>query len=65
MKAHVAVRIFILSNSKLKPALLDGEKYELQTEDTYVIPGNQIHSFKVIEAGEVIDVFTPLRQGYI
>lgn len=44
---------------------LAGEKYELQTGDAYAIPGNQIHSFKVIEAGEVIDVFTPPRQDYI
>ena len=44
---------------------LDGEKYEIQSGDTYAIPGNQIHSFKVIEAGEVIDVFTPPRQDYI
>ena len=44
---------------------LDGEKYELQAGDTYVIPGNRIHSFRVIETGEVIDVFTPPRQDYI
>lgn len=45
--------------------IIDGEEYELQAGDTYAIPGNQIHSFKVIEGGEVIDVFTPPRQDYI
>ena len=45
--------------------IIDGEKYNLQSGDTYAIPSNQIHSFKVIEAGEVVDVFTPPRQDYI
>lgn len=41
------------------------EKYELQLGDTYAIPGNTIHSFKVLEAGEVVDVFTPPREDYL
>lgn len=41
------------------------EKYELSAGDSYSIPGNQIHSFKVIEAGEVVDVFTPIREDYL
>lgn len=44
---------------------IDAERYELNAGDTYSIPGNQIHSFKVIEAGEVIDVFTPPREDYL
>lgn len=45
--------------------VIDDEKYELNTGDTYSIPSNQIHSFKVIEAGEVVDVFTPPREDYL
>lgn len=41
------------------------ETYELTAGDSYSIPGNQIHSFKVKEAGEVVDVFTPPRKDYI
>lgn len=41
------------------------EKYELNEGDTYSIPGNQIHSFNVIEGGEVVDVFTPPREDYL
>jgi len=33
--------------------------------DSYVIPENEDHSIEVIEAGEVIDVFTPPREDYI
>lgn len=41
------------------------EKYELNVGDTQSIPGNTIHSFLVIEGGEVIDVFTPPREDYL
>ena len=37
----------------------------LTTGDSYVIPENVNHSVEVLEAGEVIDVFTPPRKDYI
>jgi quercetin dioxygenase-like cupin family protein len=49
-------------------------KYRLKTEtlevelnpgDSYSIPENVPHSFEVIEGGEVIDVFTPIREDYL
>ena len=33
--------------------------------DSYSIPENVEHSLEVIEEGEVIDVFVPIRQDYI
>jgi quercetin dioxygenase-like cupin family protein len=33
--------------------------------DSYSIPENIEHSLEVLEAGEVIDVFTPPRQDYL
>ena len=36
----------------------------LTNGDSYVIPENVNHSIEVIEAGEVIDVFTPPREDY-
>ena len=44
---------------------VDGQKYELQPGDSYAIPGNVLHSFEVIEGGEVIDVFTQIREDYL
>lgn len=44
---------------------VDGEEYELHPGDSYAIPGNTPHSFRVIEGGEVIDVFTPVREDYL
>lgn len=37
----------------------------LTTGDSYSIPANMIHSIEVIEAGEVVDVFTPPREDYL
>ncbi len=44
---------------------IDGQKYELLPGDSYAVPGNIPHSFKVIEGGEVVDVFTPIREDYL
>lgn len=45
--------------------VIGGEKYELSAGDSYAIAGNTPHSFRVIEGGEVIDVFTPPREDYM
>ena len=36
----------------------------LEAGDSYAIPENIEHSFEILEAGEVIDVFTPPRKDY-
>lgn len=43
----------------------NGKEYILNPGDSYAVPGNTPHSFEVIEAGEVIDVFTPIRKDYL
>lgn len=44
---------------------IEDKKYELTTGDSYSIPGNLLHAFRVLEGGEVIDVFTPPRKDYL
>ena len=44
---------------------IEKKGYELIAGDSYSIPGNKVHSFKVLESGEVIDVFTPPREDYL
>jgi len=41
------------------------EEYILNSGDTYAVPGNIPHSFEVLEGGEVVDVFTPIREDYL
>ncbi|MDE7311355.1 MAG: GNAT family N-acetyltransferase [Eubacterium sp.] len=51
-------------SGKYELTIGDG-KYELTAGDSYAIPGNQVHSFRVLEGGEVVDVFTPPREDYL
>lgn len=37
----------------------------LQVGDSYSIPANIEHSIEIIEAGEIVDVFTPIREDYL
>ena len=37
----------------------------IESGDSYVIPENMEHSFEILESGEVIDVFTPIRTDYL
>ena len=40
-------------------------EYIITVGDSYSIPSNVEHTLEIIEAGEVIDVFTPVRQDYL
>lgn len=52
----------ISGNYKLK---FGGNEFLLSEGDTYSIPANIEHSLEIIEAGEVVDVFSPIRQDYL
>ncbi|MES2805188.1 MAG: cupin domain-containing protein [Bacteroidota bacterium] len=41
------------------------EEFLLSEGDTYSIPANMEHSIEIIEAGQVVDVFTPIRKDYL
>lgn len=45
--------------------MIDGEEFLITIGDSYAIPENIPHSMEVIEAGEIIDVFTPIRKDYL
>ncbi len=44
---------------------IEALEVELNAGDSYSIPENVPHSFEVFEGGEVIDVFTPVREDYL
>lgn len=44
---------------------IENQEYILSVGDTYSIPENIEHSMEIIEAGEIIDVFTPIRKDYL
>jgi quercetin dioxygenase-like cupin family protein len=44
---------------------IDDQEDILVAGDSYLIPANVSHGIEVIEAGEVVDVFTPPREDYL
>ncbi|HXB92379.1 MAG TPA: cupin domain-containing protein [Puia sp.] len=44
---------------------IDGHKKVLKRGDAYYIPPDTMHGAKCIEAGILIDVFSPMREDFI
>ena len=45
--------------------IFNDHEYIITNGDSYSIPANMEHSMDIIELGEIIDVFTPVRQDYL
>lgn len=43
---------------------IDGEVFEARAGDSFVVGGNMTHQASALEASEVLDVFTPIREDY-
>ncbi|MDC1030296.1 cupin domain-containing protein [Flavobacteriaceae bacterium] len=54
---HVASGIFDVT--------IDGETQRLGKGDNFYIPTNALHGAICIEAGELIDVFSPIREDFM
>ncbi|HVO90826.1 MAG TPA: cupin domain-containing protein [Casimicrobiaceae bacterium] len=44
---------------------LDGRKHLLSPGDSIYVPSNALHGARALEAGALIDVFTPLREDLL
>ncbi|MEO8530986.1 MAG: cupin domain-containing protein [Deltaproteobacteria bacterium] len=44
---------------------IDGDTVEIATGDSLVIPSNAVHGCVCLEAGELIDNFTPRRDDFL
>ena len=44
---------------------MDGEEFEVGPGDGFVIPSNAVHGCTCLEAGELIDCFTPRRDDFL
>jgi quercetin dioxygenase-like cupin family protein len=44
---------------------IDGEKKMLKAGDAFYIPTNVLHGAVCMEAGVLIDVFSPMREDFI
>jgi quercetin dioxygenase-like cupin family protein len=44
---------------------IDGEKKILRGGDAFIIPSNLVHGCVCLEAGVLIDVFSPMREDFV
>ena len=44
---------------------INGEKIDVSAGDSFVIPSNAIHGCECLEAGDLIDTFTPRREDFL
>ena len=44
---------------------VEGESVELSAGDSVVVPGGAVHGTLCIEAGTLLDVFTPVRRDFL
>ena len=44
---------------------VEGEDVELNPGDSVVVPSNAVHGTKCLEAGTLLDIFTPMREDFI
>ena len=43
---------------------VDGKVFDVHAGDSFVVDGNVDHQASALEASEVLDVFTPVREDY-
>lgn len=74
MKYKLGDKVSLHAHPNEQSGYVISGKYQIRVEntediltsgDSYSIPANIPHSWTVIEAGEVIDVFTPVRKDYL
>lgn len=44
---------------------IDGQEVEVAQGDTLAMPGSIIHGTLCLEKGELLDIFTPMRQDFV
>ena len=62
--AHANDQSGYVLSGKYRIKFLENDQ-EINPGDSYSIPANVEHSIEIIEAGEVLDFFTPPREDYL
>ena len=44
---------------------VDGESVEMNAGDSIVVPGGLVHGTECLEAGTLLDIFTPVREDFL
>ena len=44
---------------------VEDESVEMNPGDSIVVPGGLVHSCECLEAGKLLDIFTPAREDFV
>lgn len=44
---------------------IDGEEFDVAAGDSFVIPSNAVHGCTCLQAGRLVDTFTPRRDDFL
>jgi quercetin dioxygenase-like cupin family protein len=61
---HVHRQVAYVESGRFE-VTIDGEKKILEKGDSYFVAPNLVHGVVALEAGALIDVFTPARQDFV
>lgn len=64
MHTHPHTQISYVLEGKFE-ATIDGETVVIAKGDTYITPPNAPHGVTCLEAGVLLDVFTPMRKDFV
>jgi quercetin dioxygenase-like cupin family protein len=61
---HIHRQVSFVESGRFE-VIIDGEKKILEKGDSFFVAPNLVHGVVALEAGSLIDVFTPARQDFI
>ncbi|TDS16097.1 Cupin domain-containing protein [Sphingobacterium paludis] len=64
LHTHPHIQISYVSSGKFKFSIA-GDEHILREGDTCIVPANAVHGCSCLEAGELIDSFTPSRTDFL
>lgn len=64
LHSHPHTQVTHIAEGKFE-VTIDGETKLLKKGDSFFIPSNIVHGVVCIEAGTLIDVFSPMREDFI
>lgn len=61
---HPHIQCTLVASGKFEMTI-GGEKRVLSAGDSFIVPTNVVHSALCLEAGELVDTFTPMRADFV
>jgi quercetin dioxygenase-like cupin family protein len=64
MHHHVHEQFTVVISGRFR-FTVDGKDIEILTGDSLMIRSNQVHGAVALEAGELLDIFNPIREDFL